>query len=290
MRFRKTFGGCLAAALAIFLLTGAAHAAPQAVPPSSEPSFDARTEAFHQSAEALYRAAVAGDPARTRRYLRETEEKLRSLPLQRVETAEGMEALARSVARFKRMVARVNARPDDWEAPAAEIRLAADALAHPDASLWHRYRAVLREDAEALAHSTGGERLAPDSLAHLKRLQEHYGLIRTSVLLRAQPYTVERADSVLHYAERILTAPSPDIRRARELMPSVKESMEGLFPDDGRHQSAAAVPVNGPPWGWSAAFGSFIVMILSWVGWLRYRRIDPVTPRGSLPPERRERR
>ncbi|WP_164472702.1 sporulation protein YpjB [Cohnella candidum] len=280
---------CAAAWLAaIWLFALPAAAAANAAPANASVSPEA--EAFNRSAEALYAAALKGDMAELRKSVRETEQRLRSLPMKGVASAEGIEALARSVAVMKRAIAPVSANPANWQGPAAEIRLAADALVHPDKPMWHRYRAVLAEDVRGIGQAledTGGIAKAKEALG---RLQAHYAIIRTSVLLRSEPYLTERADSVLRYAERVLGAATPDPRLLAGLVPSLQDAMEGLFPGQRDTQTAVIAPAAGPPWGWSALMGTFIVTVLSWAGWQRYRRAEPVTPRGSLPPERRERR
>ncbi|MDB4867022.1 MAG: hypothetical protein JWR03_1355 [Cohnella sp.] len=266
-----------------------ASAAPKTEAPSPT-GLHAPAEAFLRSAEALYDAAVRGDTFQTRLYLRQTEAELRALPMQRIATAEGIEALAQSVSRMKRTVAAVSTDPQNWKDEAAEIRLAADALAHPEAPLWHQYRRVLGEDVASLSAAIQKAGVSSASLASLNRLKAHYELIRTSVLLHSETFLTERADSVLRYAQRLLVNPNTDPRLLTRLTPSLQESMEGLFPVKEKDQAAVVTPLAGPPWGWSAFMGTFIVSVLTWVGWRRYQRIDRITPRETLPQERHERR
>jgi sporulation protein YpjB len=210
--------------------------------------------------------------------------------MRHIASAEGIEALAQSVVRMKRAVAAMAPDPDKWKSGAAEIRLAADALSHPDNPLWHRYRTVLVEDVLSLRASLSKSGVSAASQADLERLKRHYQLIRTSVLLRSETYRTERADSVLRYAGRLLASSSTDPDLLSRLVPSLQESMDGLFPSRGKDKAAVVPPMAGPPWGWSAFMGTFIVSVLTWVGWRRYQGVDRVTPRGSPPPERHERR
>lgn len=269
---------------------------------------------FRQSADKLYAAVSQGNRLEASRSLRELELALRGLPLSKIATAEGVQALAGSVAEIKRAWASVTPDAARLEAAAGEIRLAADELENPDKPMWHRYRPILKEDANALAAAIGdGTGLAPaDARSALDRLKKHYRLIRTAASLRSEPSAVERGDSVLRYAEKILKPDKPDASLARDLVPSVREAMEGLFPAEDR-ETAAAPTFMPPSWGFAATIGSFIVTILSWAGWRRFRYDrdhppsrppsdppsdpssnakdhPPVNPPGSLPPERRERR
>jgi sporulation protein YpjB len=260
-----------------------------AAPSPSEVTASRLAEAFLQSAEALYQATAGGSGENVHRLLRETEVRFRSLPMQRIASAEGIEALANSIARMKRLTAAVSPDETKWPAAAAEIRLAADALAHPDKPVWHGYLSVLREDIGLIAMAIHEGDVARQAAGPLSRLKSHYGMIRTAALLHAEPYVAERADSVLRYAERVLGAQKPDPSLLNGLVGNLRDAMEGLFPQVGKNAYAPVAPLSGPPWGWSALMGSFIVTVLSWAGWQRYRHTENVTPRGSPPPERHER-
>ncbi len=275
----------MAAAIAAGVWMLSIHSAGAAA--QGEPS---APQTFLRTAEALYAAALDGDAAAVRRYTEDADVLLRGLPMQQVASAEGVEALAGSVAKLKRSVASAKADIEGWRNASAEIRLAADALVHPDKPMWHRYRTVLSDDLRGLeeAMAVPGRRSEEPGL--LKRIQGHYALIRTAAMLHAEPYAIERADSVLRYAERVLKAKTTDSRLRKTLIPAMREALEGLFPSQQAADTAFIAPAAGPSWGWPAFMGTFIVSILSWAGWQRYKHATPVTPRGNLPPERRERR
>lgn len=294
--FRKT---CAAVTLSICIWLGGASgvAAAVASPPSAAGSAPRAPQAQHaakaaaaflQEAEALYEAANAGDGASIARHAALTEARLRALPMEGVATAEGIEALARSVSRMKRLAAAVRPEPDKIRNQAAEIRLAADAVAHPQKPMWHRYGPILQEDirllGQAIANGAGHE----ERVGRLRGLQAHYQLIRTAILIHAVTYEIERTDALLRYAERIVSAKQPNPAHLADLIPSLQEAFGGLFPMQEQSSSAEAMmtPVSGPPWGWSAFMGVFIVAVLSWAGWRRYQGLEPIPPRGSLPPER----
>jgi sporulation protein YpjB len=269
---------CAAACLAAAVFAGAASGpAPRAAaaPASAGPAgaqADASVRSFLQAAEALYAAAGGGQGDLSGR-LREVENRLRALPMSRIATAEGIEALAENVSEMKRAVAAVRPDPGRRQAAAAAIRLSADALAHPEQPLWHRYRTLLRSDADELQRELkdAGWQPTDEARATLNRLSERYRLIRTAALLRGEPSAAERADAVLRYAERLLNAPQPDPKLLEELVPPLRGAMDGLFP--GGEAAAASMPVAvPPPWGVPAAIASFIVTVLSWEGWRRYRR------------------
>ena len=282
---------CAAAtvALCVWLGSDAAFGAAAAVPQQQAQS---AAQAFLQEAEALYEAVNGGDAAAISRRAARTEQRLRRLPMQGVATAEGIEALARSVARMKRLAAAVSPDPDKLRMQAAEIRLAADAIAHPQAPMWRRYGAIMLEDLRLLEEAIADKASPADMRSRLQDMQSHYLLIRTAVLIHAPTYKVEKADSVLRYAERVLGAEKLNPAYVDGLVPSLRDAIGELFPaqDASASTPVAPLPTAGPPWGWSAFMGAFIVAVLSWVGWHRYRIMEPHPPRGSLPPARRGRR
>lgn len=296
--FRKCYA---ALTLTICIWLGGAPVAvaapqqPEAGPASQAPRAQLQAKAagaFLQEAEALYEAANGGDRTSLLKHAATTEARLRALPMEGIATAEGIEALARSVSRMKRLASAVRPEPDKIRIQAAEIRLAADAIAHPQAPLWHRYGQILTEDIRLLEKAIADQAGQQERVDRLRGLQAHYQMIRTAVLIHAETYKVERMDSVLRYAERILGAAQPNPAYAADLIPSLRDAVSGLFPALAPSTSAEAMvtPVSGPPWGWSAFMGVFIVAVLSWIGWRRYQGLEPIPPRGSPPPARRGRR
>lgn len=282
--FGRSFAlGAMAVILGIGLpFMAMAAAAPERKPDrqqvmSGKAQADARS--FLGAAEDLYEAVLEGDPSSVLRHVQLTEQRLRSLSMEEIASAEGIEALARSVARMKRAVANVKGNMAEWSDTAAEIRLAADALAHTDAPLWHRYREIMREDVRLIEQAAVAESNRKEAQQQLVRLKRHYELIRTAILLHAQPFEIERSDSVLRYAERVLSADPLNRDLLGGMISSLREAMEGLFPPPGDAKTTYIEPLPSPPmpWGWTALLGVFIVSVLSWAGWLRYRHIDPVS-------------
>lgn len=293
--FRKTYA---AVTLTICIWLGgapAAAAAPQQPAAGSTPQEQRLAKeagSFLNEAEALYEAANGGDRASIAKHAARTEARLRALPMEGIATAEGIEALARSVSRMKRLAAAVRPDPDKIREQAAEIRLAADAVAHPQTPIWHRYGPILQEDLRLLETVIAEQAGREERIGRLQGLQAHYRLIRTAALIHSETYKIERADAILRYAERIVGAKQPNPAYAADLVPSLQEAVAGLFPAHDQSSSAEAMmsPAAGPPWGWSAFMGVFIVAVLSWVGWRRYQGLESIPPRGSPPPERHGRR
>lgn len=235
-------------------------------------------ERFLTSAETLYEEVNESKLEHARTSLNELEKQFRGLPLKQIATAEGILALAHNITELKRTASAVE--PDEWKwkSAAASLRLAADAIVHSGKPLWHRYRKILRDDLVRLGDSLPSETAvtAPASRAALlafEQLKQHYDLIRTAAILQTEPWKVERSDSVIRYASRVYRAQSPSAELLLGTIPPLQEALDGLFPEDDAASTALVPPVGmaPPSWGWSAMMGTFIVTILTWVGWRRYK-------------------
>lgn len=301
----------LALLAALALLGGPAAAS--AEPAAAGGSGAAAIGAFHRSAESLYEALRQTDRLQATRALKELEDAFRSLPMTGIATAEGVQALAGSVTEMKRALVSVTPDDDRIEQAAGALRLAADALANSEKPIWLQYRSILREDVRSLEAGLGTkpESASPAARKAFESVEEHYRLIRTAAALSREPYVIERADSVMRYAERVLKPDRPDPKLLKGLPANIREAMEGLFPS-GNEEPTAVPAVMPPTWGFTATIGSIIVTILSWAGWRRYRydRDHPkggsggaqdgagrgrrwlwvIPPRGSLPLAHRARR
>jgi sporulation protein YpjB len=233
-------------------------------------------ERFLSSVEVLYESVNQGRIDEVRRNLVESERNFRSLPMKEITTAEGIHALSHDLTELKRAVAAVSPDEQKWKSGAAVLRLAADALAHPKKPIWHQYRAVINNDIDRLNKSMLQESsvsvpVPQSAVAAFRQLSERYRLIRTAALLKSEPWIIERSDSVVRYVSRILGAEHPDAELLQGFIPPLREAMDGLFPGNKEATSTVVPTVTPPPWGWTAMMGSFIVTILTWVGWRRYR-------------------
>ncbi|XID94337.1 sporulation protein YpjB [Paenibacillaceae bacterium WGS1546] len=275
----RMIGACLL--IALIWLTVAASVARGSAPEPSTVEAAASREAYQRflrTAEALYDAANRGDPELARKRSLELEIELRRLPLDGIASADGVHALSQAVTEMKRATAAV--RPDEraWKSKAAALRLAADALAHPDKPIWHRYRSVMEEDLHGLekalpSRSAAAEPAPKAALDALEALKRHYELIRAAALIRTEPWKVERTDAAIRYANRVYRADSPAEQLVQSTIPALREAIGGLFPEDAATEEALVPPLGPvpPSWAWSATIGSFIVTVLTWVGWRRYR-------------------
>ncbi|CAI6080990.1 sporulation protein YpjB [Cohnella sp. JJ-181] len=229
-------------------------------------------EPFRLAAESLYRSVGEGDPLVVLRKVREAEEALMAVPAQALPAAESASALAGGMERMRRAVSALS--PDEHEVydASASLRLAADAVSPRGQGLWLEYRRLMREDAASLgaAIKTADSRTSREAQEKLASLKGHYELIRTAAVAAGKKEEVDRADAVFRYAGRVLAAASPDPALAARLTPQLAETVEALFPP------AAEAPTSGPlaaapPTGFLSVIGAFILTVLTYSGWRKYR-------------------
>lgn len=232
---------------------------------------------LQRSVNRLYAAAVDEDTELMLRNLAIVDYRFKRLPVADEVSIEGLQEMSVLLKRLGLSLTLPNTDKTRLREEAAALLLAADALAKPQQPLWHEYRSVLAEDAAALARAVNGETeldSGPTPATALRQLRSDYETIRTAVLLSIpeEDLTIVRSDAVLRYAATVLTAVPYNKELAERLVSPLQETLLSLFPiPDKNDESVLVPPAPGASWAWSATMGSFIVTILTWVGWRRYK-------------------
>lgn len=257
-----------AAALILWLeswLSGQAAAAAGPASPG-EP-----VEQFRLAAESLYRSVGEGDPLGVLRKVTEAEDALLGVPVSELPSSDSAKALSESMERMRRAVTALSPNENEVYAASASLRLAADAISPKGQGLWLDYRRLMREDAAELAVSLSGERggTSKDALARLGTLTAHYELVRTAAAVTGRSASVDRADAVFRYAKRILADSPPNPSLTAPLAAQIRATVDGLFPAS---EAPASVPLApAPPAGFFSVIGAFILTVLTYSGWRKYR-------------------
>lgn len=252
----------------------AAHRSADVSSSSSEEEYDR----FLRSATVFYTAVNKDDASLMAQSSAVILQRYKMLPLSPAASIDGLQILGDQLAQTKRSLA--VAKPDKprLKREAASLLLAADAMAHAIDPLWHNYRAVLADDLNAWRNALNeGEEPADrgsdtgSASAAIERLRSHYEVIRTAAMLDADPLAVIRADTVLRYATIATRSESSNLALAQGAVQPLADAIFALFPNPGGDQSAVVPTVAGASWGWTAMMGSFIVTVLTWAGWRRYK-------------------
>ncbi|MFC3801364.1 sporulation protein YpjB [Cohnella sp. GCM10012308] len=244
----------------------------QAAAAASDTAYQDPVDRFRMASESLYRSVSDGDPLVVLRKVSLAEEALHAVPSESLPAPGAAAALAAAMERMRRAVSALSPDAEEVYGASASLRLAADAVSSNGQGLWLEYRRLMREDTDALqaAIASAGGKTSPEAKERLAALNGHYGLIRTAVVVTGRRAQAERADAVMRYAGRILSAAAPDPSLAAKLAPQIGAAIEGLYPP------AAEAPASGPlaaaaPAGFFSAIGAFILTVLTYSGWRKYR-------------------
>lgn len=222
------------------------------------------------AADELYKRTAEGDYYKARQKLLELSDLVAATSFHGITTIEGVDSLTDTVVQAKRIFNAVGISHGSAMKAAAQLRLAADALTHPNEPMWLQYYKILKEDTRLLqvyiSKSNGKE-----ALVQFGRLTDHYETIRTSVWISKTPEEAEKLDSLFTFLRNQLQA--KDIRYAEVAsgLKQLDEALNELFrKSDDR---AAYIPAVQPddPVKWSLTIGSLIIFILGYAAWRMFR-------------------
>lgn len=161
---------------------------------------------------------------------------------------------------------------------AVRLRLAFDALSHPNQPLWHeRYPEIMRriERLERAADSGSGEEVR----GAVEALFREYQMIRPAIVVSKAPQTIGKVDSVIAFIRSQSNSADMDRKALMNGVKRFKRMMEPLFYGSEEEVVALARGMGPPeilPFLW---VGGVIAAVLAYVGWRKYRA-EQVAVRG----------
>lgn len=226
---------------------------------------------LEQAAEALYGYVLEGDVMKVRQETEAISKIFVSSSFEGMTSVEGINALSGVIMDLKATVAGAKINPQQWEAAAAKLRLAANSLNHPRQPIWLQYYKLIREDLNAMEQSAVANDLAGWKTA-LERLQGRYDNIRPAVIVSHQPEVVNAFDSWLSYAVSIPSS-SQKVERARllEIVSYGQDAVRVMFGKE-KDEPALSLPLASQEFGiWGGLAASFIIAALAYVAYRKYR-------------------
>ncbi|OME07328.1 hypothetical protein BSK64_08205 [Paenibacillus odorifer] len=226
---------------------------------------------LEQAAEALYGYVLEGDVIKVRQETEAISKIFVSSSFEGMTSVEGINALSGVIMDLKATVAGAKINPQQWEAAAAKLRLAANSLNHPRQPIWLQYYKLIREDLNAMEQSAVANDLAGWKTA-LERLQGRYDNIRPAVIVSRQPEVVNAFDSWLSYAAGIPSS-SQKVERARllEIVSYGQDAVRVMFGKE-KDEPALSLPLASQEFGiWGGLAASFIIAALAYVAYRKYR-------------------
>jgi sporulation protein YpjB len=153
---------------------------------------------------------------------------------------------------------------------AVRLRLAFDALSHPNQPLWHEhYPEMMRniQQLERAVQSGNGEEVREA----VEKLFSEYQLIRPAVVVSKTPQTTAKVDSMIALIRSQSDGAELDRRGLMNGVKRFKQMMEPLFYGSEEEVIALARWTQPPevlPFLW---VGGVIAAVLAYVGWRKYR-------------------
>jgi sporulation protein YpjB len=241
-----------------------------------------QAQTLNVATERLYRYVLEGNTEKALQEIKQIETVFESSSFQGLTKVEGVHVLAECIVEVKEATAQAQVHPEQWLNASAKLRLAVDSLSHPRQPLWLQYYKVVREDLNAMqktsiANNRQALKQAYDSL------QGHYELIRPSVVIQREPYEVRTIDSWLSYAGGLSSSGTSETADIRSMLEQGEELLNELFGKKKDESAFAPLSEFNLPWKGIILGGIFILLILTYVGYRKYRgeqdRIRKVPPR-----------
>lgn len=186
-----------------------------------------------------------------------------------IATTEGMEALTRSILDAMRAMNSVS--PDERTVlqKVAAARLAVDSLAHREQPMWKEFRNGLEDDLDAL-EAAAKNRDDPAASRALAQWRGHVELILPALVIAKGAEAGSMLESMTTFLRNAIRA--ADWSGLLEGIPPVREALEDLFGTSHKETASPLIPTAEPPQPalWSLSLGSFILAVLTYVGWRKY--------------------
>lgn len=271
-KLRRRFVWLAAAIVLSLALAGCHHEAEKETEVAITEAQRESMKQMDQVAEQAYQSAKAGDAEEARTRLVQLSILAAKLPYEGVTTLEGIQALSESISGAVHTLNAVTPREHEVLLSIVRARLAVDALNNHKQPMWMDFRPELAKDMQQIAHAAAArDRTAADeALLHWK---EHSSLIRSAIIICNGPEAAVELDSMTAFLTNGIEGAKWD--ELSSGMPQLTAGLDELFrPREGHEPTALPIaPTAEPPHPiiWSIALGSFIVGVLTYVAWRRYK-------------------
>ncbi len=251
--------------------------AQEAAPSSSVQDLSVETrkalEQLSASSEKLYQAMKADDPVQARTQLESIARQFPSVSLEGMVSAEGMEAVYVALGEARKTFNAVQFDPRSGIREAAKIRLLFDTLSQPKHPMWKAYYKPMADNVNQIQQAAQ-EQQAEELLTAYRELSGRYAMIKPSLAVTHPAQQLVKADSMFVFLQSHIERDTPAFTHIEAVHNDLTQLLRELFGRDAASADVAAyspsLPIH-PVLYWGAAIGSFILTILAFVGYRRYR-------------------
>lgn len=258
---------------AFFLLFGLSYGtitwgSPNQTEVKTSPAASIQAKALNREVETLYRLVEEGNLQGVNESLRRVQNLFESASFQGLTSIEGIHVLAESIVEMKETTATAKLEPKQWMMSAGKLRLAVDSLIHPKDGIWLQYYKVIREDLQVMEQSAA--KLDREGIKRAyASLQDHYELIRPSLVIQRKPEEVSMIESWLSYAGGVVSNADP--AEVRRIVPQGEEVINMLFGKKKDEPALAQLDEIQGPWFGQLLIAAFILSALTFAAYRKYR-------------------
>lgn len=234
---------------------------------------------LNSTAEQMYESITQGDETRGKKELERLAVSLQQIGIVDLATSHAAEALQEAMDEGQSLFASVGSKTaEDKERTAAKIRLAVDAIAHPQQPMWLQYDRLIRDDNHKLWSAAQSE--SPEAMiAAFNELLQHIARVRPALLLSKDIGDVGKLDHEIMAMRKELSRSDISGKRVQERLARLQRTVDSLW---NQGEASTFLPVADPhkPIIWTLGIGSAIVLTLFYAAYRMYglRRQAVSTP------------
>ncbi|MFE5317201.1 sporulation protein YpjB [Paenibacillus sp. NPDC056579] len=235
-----------------------------------------RVELLNETADDMYKKVMQGDLDGGRALLQQVSDQVTTIRYEGLTTLEGLNALTESVTQGKKLFNSVRVSPEEGQIAAAQIRLATDALSHPEQPMWLQYYKLLQEDVNRVEQA-GKEQKLPQFQKAVSVLDRHVTIIIPSLLISRDPVDVDKFRSLITFIAGQARTEQQPYQPIDNVLPQVRQLIDKLFL---KKDTTAFLPVvdDNDPILWTVAIGSVIIAALGFAGWRLSKKDNGLVP------------
>ncbi|WP_128894418.1 sporulation protein YpjB [Longirhabdus pacifica] len=186
---------------------------------------------------------------------------------------EGMQAFTSSIIEAQKIFANIRFSPEQAKLAATQVRYAVDSLTHAERPMWMELKASMSKTAKLLVDAVRNENVE-ETKTHYVQLKQQYQVLRPALAIYHTPQTVQKSDSLFIFFEKQgMKDGDIDFSVLSHIGEQVHAMVEMLF--SNKEDAAAFTNVINPnPIVWIVTIGLFIVMVLTYTAWRKYKHIS----------------
>lgn len=223
-----------------------------------------------QAGDEVYQKSILGDFLGARNQIIQMGEMVTHMSFDGVTTIYGVKALADTLVQALYVFNAMAISAEEAMLAAAKIRLATDALSHPNTPIWLQYGKIVKEDITHLEQLINQKNSQFQSINQsFSQLNQHYATVRSAIIINREISEVEKIDSLLVFLREQLFTGKAASNKVKGAIKHLSESMDLIF----QNPSAATylpITVQDPSIRWTLFLGSLIILVLCFTAWRMY--------------------